>query len=149
MGCWKQSARSAVRSWLMSSQTKSKSYGHGQLACPPECGHPDTWILRSRGRGRCATPVEVSGGVPSRRGRAGEVLARAHRRRDRPGARSEHETLRQWVKAADKQQVQQAAGLGAAELEELKRLRKENAELRVEKEILRKAAQYFAKEMGR
>ena len=60
-----------------------------------------------------------------------------------------HETLRQWVKAADKQQVQQAAGLGAAELEELKRLRKENAELRVEKEILRKAAQYFAKEMGR
>jgi hypothetical protein len=35
------------------------------LACPPECGHPDTWILRSRGRGRCATPVEVSGGVPS------------------------------------------------------------------------------------
>ena len=60
-----------------------------------------------------------------------------------------HETLRQWVKAADKQQVQQAAGLGAAELEELKRLRKENAELRVEKEIPRKAAQYFAKEMGR
>jgi transposase len=60
-----------------------------------------------------------------------------------------HETLRQWVKAADKQQVRAAAGLGAAELEELKRLRKENAELRVEKEILRKAAQYFAKEMGR
>lgn len=60
-----------------------------------------------------------------------------------------HETLRQWVMAADKEQVQQAAGLGAAELEELRRLRKENAELRVEKEILRKAAQYFAKEMGR
>ena len=60
-----------------------------------------------------------------------------------------HETLRQWVKAADKQQAQQAAGLGSAELEELRRLRKENAELRVEKEILRKAAQYFAKEMGR
>lgn len=60
-----------------------------------------------------------------------------------------HETLRQWVKAADKQQAQQAAGLGAAELEELKRLRKENAELRIEKEILRKAAQYFAREMGR
>jgi transposase len=60
-----------------------------------------------------------------------------------------HETLRQWVKAADKQQVQEAAGLGRAELEELKRLRKENAELKLEKEILRKAAQYFAKEMGR
>lgn len=60
-----------------------------------------------------------------------------------------HETLRQWVLAADKRQAQATAGLGPAELEELRRLRKENAELRLEKEILRKAAQYFAKEMGR
>jgi transposase len=60
-----------------------------------------------------------------------------------------HETLRQWVLAADKDRARQAAGLGRAELEELRRLRKENAELRLEKEILRKAAQYFAKEMGR
>jgi transposase len=60
-----------------------------------------------------------------------------------------HETLRQWVIAADKQQVREAAGLGQAELAELGRLRKENAELKLEKEILRKAAQYFAKEMGR
>lgn len=60
-----------------------------------------------------------------------------------------HETLRQWVMAAGKQRAREAAGLGQAELEELKRLRKENAELKLEKEILRKAAQYFAKEMGR
>jgi transposase len=60
-----------------------------------------------------------------------------------------HETLRQWVKAADKRQAQQAGGFGRAEIEELRRLRKENAELTLEKEILRKAAQYFAKEMGR
>ncbi len=60
-----------------------------------------------------------------------------------------HETLRQWVMAAGKQRARVAAGLGQAELEELKRLRKENAELKLEKEILRKAAQYFAKEMGR
>jgi transposase len=53
------------------------------------------------------------------------------------------------VIAADKQQAAQGAGLGRAELEELRRLRKENAELRLEKEILRKAARYFAKEMGR
>jgi transposase len=61
----------------------------------------------------------------------------------------DHETLRQWVIAADEQQVREAAGLGQAELEELKRLGEENAELKVEKEILRKAAQYFATEMGR
>ena len=60
-----------------------------------------------------------------------------------------HETLRQWVKAADRRQDREAVGLGRAEFEELKRLRKENAELNLEKEILRKAAQYFAKEMGR
>jgi transposase len=60
-----------------------------------------------------------------------------------------HETLRLWVKAADRRRSLEAAGLGRAELEELKRLRKENAELRIEKEILRKAAQYFATEMGR
>jgi transposase len=40
-------------------------------------------------------------------------------------------------------------GVGHGELEELARLRKENAELKIEREILRKAAQYFAREMGR
>jgi transposase len=37
--------------------------------------------------------------------------------------------------------------LNADEREELKRLRKENRLLRMEKEILKKASQYFAKEM--
>ncbi len=37
--------------------------------------------------------------------------------------------------------------LGVDEREELKRLRKENRMLRMEKEILEKASQYFAKEM--
>ena len=37
--------------------------------------------------------------------------------------------------------------LSADEREELKRLRKENRMLRMEKEILKKASQYFAKEM--
>jgi len=39
------------------------------------------------------------------------------------------------------------ARLGSDEQEELKRLRKENRMLRMEKEILKKASQYFAKEM--
>jgi transposase len=43
----------------------------------------------------------------------------------------------------------QATGvrLGADEREELKRLHKEVRQLRLEKEILKKASQYFAKEM--
>lgn len=66
-----------------------------------------------------------------------------------------HETLRNWVNAA-KRAEQTAAGqrpaadeINAGEREELRRLRKKVAELELEKEILRKAAQYFAKEMGR
>ena len=37
--------------------------------------------------------------------------------------------------------------LNADERDELKRLRRENRKLRMEKEILKKASQYFAKEM--
>jgi len=65
-----------------------------------------------------------------------------------------HETLRNWVNAAKR--AEQAVGqrpavdeISADEREELRRLRKKVAELELEKEILRKAAQYFAKEMGR
>jgi transposase len=66
-----------------------------------------------------------------------------------------HETLRGWVSAA-KRAGQSTAGRGdsggelsARERDELRRLRSKVAELELEKEILRKAAQYFAKEMGR
>ena len=66
-----------------------------------------------------------------------------------------HETLRNWVNAAKRAEQASAGqrpaadGVSADEREELRRLRKKVAELELEKEILRKAAQYFAKEMGR
>ena len=59
------------------------------------------------------------------------------------------ETLRSWVRRTERAETLGAGGMGASELEELKRLRKQVKELELEKEILRKAAQYFAKEMGR
>jgi transposase len=59
------------------------------------------------------------------------------------------ETLRGWVREAEKRDALAEAGIGRGELEELARLRKENAELKIEREILRKAAAYFAREMGR
>jgi transposase len=66
-----------------------------------------------------------------------------------------HETLRGWVTAA-KRAGHGTAGRGdsggdlsVGERDELRRLRSKVAELELEKEILRKAAQYFAKEMGR
>ena len=45
------------------------------------------------------------------------------------------------------EQVLQGQGLADDEKVELQRLRKENKELRMEKEILKKASAFFAKEM--
>ena len=60
------------------------------------------------------------------------------------------ETLRSWVRRAEKEKSAEAAGgLSAAEREELKQLRRRVKVLEEEKEILRKATQYFVKEMNR
>lgn len=60
-----------------------------------------------------------------------------------------HETLRSWVNNATRDQTVPSSPTGSAEQQELRELRKRVAELELEKEILRKAAAYFAKEMGR
>jgi len=55
--------------------------------------------------------------------------------------------LAAWVKGAERDE--QPGALDASEREELKRLRKENADLRMDREILRKAAAYFAREANK
>ena len=57
-------------------------------------------------------------------------------------------TLRNWVAAqlAEEARPSDPLAVTGSEFEELRRLRKENAELRMEREILRKAAAYFAQE---
>ncbi|MBB5801228.1 transposase [Saccharothrix ecbatanensis] len=60
-----------------------------------------------------------------------------------------HETLRNWVRTAEQAQAAPADAAAVVDQEELRALRKRVAELELEKDILRKAAAYFAKEMGR
>ncbi len=54
--------------------------------------------------------------------------------------------LRLWVERARADRTNGKTGLTTEEREELRWLRKENRELRMEREILKKAAAFFAKE---
>ena len=58
------------------------------------------------------------------------------------------QAIRNWVAQADRDEGRRADGLTTAERQELGRLRRENRELRIEREILSKAAAWFARETG-
>lgn len=74
----------------------------------------------------------------ARSGRSPESLAKEFE----PSA----QTIRNWVKQADLDEGRRADGLTTVEREELRHLRRENRTLRMEREILKKAAVWFAKE---
>jgi transposase len=73
-----------------------------------------------------------------RKGRPPEDLARQFE----PSAQA----IRNWVKQAALDAGQRTDGLTTEEREELRRLRRENRTLREEREILKKAAAWFARE---
>ena len=60
-------------------------------------------------------------------------------------------SIRAWVARADRHEGRRAEappGLAAVERDELTRLRRENKQLRLERDILSKAAAWFARETG-
>jgi transposase len=75
-----------------------------------------------------------------RSGRSAEELSREFE----PSA----ESIRNWVRQSDLDEGRREDGLTSAEREELNRLRRENRRLREEREILSKAAAWFARETG-
>jgi len=75
-----------------------------------------------------------------RAGRTPEELAE----RFEPTAQS----IRNWVAQAERDAGRRDDGLTTDERDELRRLRRENKTLREEREILKKAAAWFARETG-
>ena len=73
-----------------------------------------------------------------RAGRSPEELAKEFE----PSA----QTIRNWVADAAAEGTRESSSLSAVEREELRRLRKENRLLKMEREILSKAAAWFARE---
>ena len=73
-----------------------------------------------------------------RAGRSPEELAKEFE----PSA----QTIRNWVAQADRDAGSRTDGLTTSEQEEIKRLRREVKQLRLEREILAKAAAWFARE---
>ena len=56
------------------------------------------------------------------------------------------QAIRDWIKQADLDTGRRSDGLTTEEKEELSRLRRENKQLKLEREILAKAAAWFARE---
>ena len=73
-----------------------------------------------------------------RAGRSPEELAQEFE----PSAQA----IRNWIAQADRDDGQRQDGLSTQEREELRRLRREVKHLKIEKEILKKAAAWFAQE---
>ncbi len=55
-------------------------------------------------------------------------------------------SVRRWVQQAERDQGSRQDGLRTSEREELSRLRRENRQLKMDREILSKAAAWFARE---
>ena len=73
-----------------------------------------------------------------RAGRSPEQLAQEFE----PTAQS----IRNWVRQADRDDGRRTGGLTSVERDELRRLRQDNRRLRLERDILAKAAAWFARE---
>ena len=94
----------------------------------PKTRPPDAPQLRAR-----LIELARSGRTPEELGRQFEPSA---------------QTIRNWLRQADRDDGRRADGLTTVEREEVRRLRRENKILREERDILKRATAWFAREAG-
>src|SRR5512133_2896503 len=120
---------------------RSKRGALQRLKLPRFRGHRTIWVRGVHmGKTRAAYPPEFRRQMVElvRAGRSPEELAREFE----PTAQS----IRNWLAQSERNAGRGDGGLTTAEREELNRLRRENRQLRLEREILSKAAAWFARE---
>ena len=105
-------------------------------------GHSDTWVKEDvhMPKSHAPYPPEYRQQMVElvRAGRTPEELSQEFE----PSAQA----IRNWVQQAERDEGRREDGLPSAEREELGRLRRDNKQLRIEREILAKAAAWFARE---
>ncbi len=117
--------------------------GAGAMELTRFGGHVRIGRKESRmGKNQYSYPPEYRARIVElvRAGRTPEELSREFE----PTAQS----IRNWVQQADRDEGRRADGLTSPERQELGRLRRENRQLKLEREILAKATAWFARETG-
>ena len=110
---------------------------------------PLPWTPYPLGGGGSTMPKTRPPYPPQLRARLIE-LARSGRTPEELGRQFEPsgQTIRNWLRQADRDEGRREDGLTTEERAELRRLRRENKTLREERDILKKAAAWFARETG-
>jgi hypothetical protein len=136
-----------ARRWCRdTTRLAGREWAYEKVEFPRFRGHPSAERVVRSARGWCSCPPRIRSSSAVRRSRC--CAAAASRSRSSPPSWVSRRSLRNWSRQIDVDEGNAAVGLSSDEREELRRLRRELRTVTEEREILKKAAAFFAKESG-